>query len=132
MVRAVGGRAVSWMAAAPPLTRAPPPAPPLASHPCATLWRVPRFYDKAHKLDVLDFFKGVAVHPDALPPLVFGAVGRCVWRDVGTTALGFRLMMKVIDYSFMAALTALAAPLLPDFKRAVAAGAAAGKGKKAA
>ena len=26
-----------------------------------------RFYDKAHKLDVLDFFKAQAVHPDALP-----------------------------------------------------------------
>lgn len=30
-----------------------------------------RFYDKAHKLDVLDFFKAQAVHPDALPDAVF-------------------------------------------------------------
>jgi short-subunit dehydrogenase len=101
-----------------------------------------RFYDKAARLDVLDFFKGVAVHPDALPPLVFGSIGRTVWRDIGSTALGFRLLMKVVDYNLMATLTALAAPLLPDFKRAVAAssGSAAGagagagdaKGKKAA
>jgi short-subunit dehydrogenase len=97
-----------------------------------------RFYDKAARLDVLDFFKGVAVHPDALPPLVFGAIGRTGWRDIGSTALGFRLLMKLVDYNLMASLTALAAPLLPDFKRAVAASAAAsaggggGKGKKAA
>ena len=92
-----------------------------------------RFYDKAHRLDVLDFFKGVAVHPDALPPLVFGCIGKTVWRDIGSTALGFRLLMKVVDYNLMASLTALAAPLLPDFKRAVAAGSGGGgKGKKAA
>jgi hypothetical protein len=30
-----------------------------------------RFYDKAHKLDVLDFFKARAVHPDELPDAVF-------------------------------------------------------------
>lgn len=84
---------------------------------------------------MLDFFKGVAVHPDALPPLVFGSVGKTVWRDIGSTALGFRLLMKVVDYNLMASVTALAAPLLPDFKRAVAAGRASvgaggeGKGK---
>ncbi len=81
-----------------------------------------RFYDKAHKLDVLAFFRGVAVSPDALPPLVFGSVGRTVWRDVGSTALAFRLMMKVVDYNLMAVATAVAAPLMPDFQRAVAAG----------
>ena len=81
-----------------------------------------RFYDRAHKLDVLAFFRGVAVSPDALPPLVFGAVGRTVWRDVGSTALAFRLMMKVVDYNLMAVATAVAAPLMPDFRRAVAAG----------
>ncbi|EFJ44212.1 hypothetical protein VOLCADRAFT_32150, partial [Volvox carteri f. nagariensis] len=50
-----------------------------------------RFYDKAHKLDALDFFKRFAVHPDELPDTVFASVGRTVWRDVGPTALGFRL-----------------------------------------
>lgn len=86
-----------------------------------------RFYDRAHKLGVLDFFRGVAVHPDALPPAVFGAVGRTAWRDVGPTALAFRLMMKVVDFNFMATASALAAPLLPDFKLAVADAAAKAK-----
>lgn len=34
-------------------------------------WCLCRFYDKAHKLDVLDFFKARAVHPDELPNAVF-------------------------------------------------------------
>ena len=86
-----------------------------------------RFYDRAHKLGVLDFFRGVAVHPDALPPAVFGAVGRTAWRDVGPTAVAFRLMMKLVDFNAMATLSALAAPLLPDFKLAVADAAAKAK-----
>ena len=42
-----------------------------------------RFYDKAHKLDVLDFFKAQAVHPDAVPVAVFRCIGRTVWADIG-------------------------------------------------
>ena len=42
-----------------------------------------RFYDKAHKLDVLDFFKAQAVHPDAVPDAVFKCIGRTVWADIG-------------------------------------------------
>ena len=42
-----------------------------------------RFYDKAHKLDVLDFFKAQAVHPDAVPDAVFRCIGRTVWADIG-------------------------------------------------
>ena len=42
-----------------------------------------RFYDKAHKLDVLDFFKAKAVHPDAVPDAVFRCIGRTVWADIG-------------------------------------------------
>ena len=55
---------------------------------------------------------------------LFGCVacaGRTVWADIGTTALCFRLAMKLMDYNLMATLTALAAPMLPDFKKAMAA-----------
>ena len=75
-----------------------------------------RFYDKAHSLDILKFFKGQAVQADALPDAVFASIGRTVWRDVGPTAVLFRLLMKLVDYNFMASLTAVAAPLLPDFR----------------
>ena len=76
-----------------------------------------RFYDKAHKLDVLEFFKGQAVDPDSLPDAVFAAIGRTVWHDIGFTALAFRLMMKMVDYNLMALATSRLAPLLPDFRK---------------
>lgn len=165
-----------------------------------------RFYDKAHKIDALDFFKKFAVSPDELPdtvscvlhcpwafedvanlhvcrswPLVsltkeqgrkgvikvvceepapaprpppcscsdltcvqvFASIGRTVFRDIGPTALGFRLVMKVggspahaqehhhhpitiisppfpvqvMDYGFFAWLTSRTAGTMPDFKR---------------
>ena len=47
--------------------------------------------------------------------------GRTVWADIGTTAVCFRLAMKLIDYNLMASATALLAPMLPDFKKAMAA-----------
>ncbi|GFR47579.1 hypothetical protein Agub_g9307 [Astrephomene gubernaculifera] len=83
-----------------------------------------RFYDKAHKLDALDFFKRFAVHPDALPDTVFASVGRTVWRDVGPTALAFRMVTKIADYNFLATVIALFGRYMPDFKRAQADGAA--------
>ena len=36
------------------------------------------------------------------------------------TMLGCRLLMKVVDYNLMASATALAGPLLPDFRKAQA------------
>ena len=34
-------------------------------------------------MDVLDFFKAQAVHPDAVPDAVFRCIGRTVWADIG-------------------------------------------------
>mmetsp|Transcript_15276 Transcript_15276/g.38850 ORF Transcript_15276/g.38850 Transcript_15276/m.38850 type:complete len:217 (-) Transcript_15276:189-839(-) len=78
-----------------------------------------RFYDNQKKIDLLDFFKGLSVSPDELPDVIFGSVGRTVWRDVGGTAIAFRMMMKFIDYNFLATLLSHIAHLLPDFKRHV-------------
>lgn len=44
-------------------------------------------------------------------------MGRTVWHDIGLTAIGFRLMMKVVDYNFMAIMTSRFATMMPDFKR---------------
>ncbi|KXZ54212.1 hypothetical protein GPECTOR_5g304 [Gonium pectorale] len=79
-----------------------------------------RFYDKAHKLDALDFFKRFAVNPDELPDTVFASIGRTVWRDVGPTALAFRMLTKVIDYNFLSTVIAAFGRYMPDFKRASA------------
>lgn len=49
---------------------------------------------QAHKLDAMEFFKKMAVSPDDLPDAIFASVGRLVWRDIGPTALGFRLLLK--------------------------------------
>ncbi len=50
---------------------------------------------QAHKLDAMEFFKKMAVDPEDLPDTIFASIGRLVWRDVGPTAIGFRLLMKV-------------------------------------
>lgn len=77
-----------------------------------------RFYDKLDvKMDILDFFRGVAVTADQIPDLVFGSVGRAVWRDLGPTAVAFRIMMKFMDFGILAAIAAEFAPFLPDFRR---------------
>eukprot|EP00798_Chlamydomonas_sp_ICE-L_P010127 gene10127-8027_t len=89
-----------------------------------------RFYDKAHKIDMLDFFKQFAVSPDDLPDTVFASIGRTVWRDIGPTAIIFRIMMKIIDYNFMASAASLFAKQLPDFKRQQAAEAAEAAARK--
>jgi short-subunit dehydrogenase len=88
----------------------------LAVHPSPV---ASRFYDTATgnaAIPMLDAFKKLAVGPDALPDIIFASVGRCLWKDVGPVAYGFRLVEKVVD---LGALFSLAAPvmhLMPDFK----------------
>lgn len=76
-----------------------------------------RFYEKAHKIDMLDFFKQFSVDPDTLPDKYMQAIGRTVWADVGATAIIFRLMMKVVDYTFLSTLLSNIAHLMPDYQR---------------
>ena len=93
---------------------------------------IPRFYDKAHKIDMLEFFKQFAVSPDELPDAVFASIGRTIWRDIGPTAISFRMLMKIIDYNFLSFMASMFSKYLPDFKRQQATeAAAAGSGKKA-
>ena len=49
---------------------------------------------QAHKIDMLDFFKSFAVSADELPDVIFGSIGRTVWRDIGATAVFFRLVRR--------------------------------------
>ena len=76
-----------------------------------------RFYDKAHKMDMLNFFKNFCVDPDTLPEQILRAVGRTVWVDIGATAIFFRVMMKIMDYNFLATLLSNIAHWMPDYKR---------------
>lgn len=76
-----------------------------------------RFYDKAHKLDALDFFKQFAVAPEELPDKVFASIGRTVFRDIGVVALVFRMIPKILDYNFLATIISLFGSTSGDFKR---------------
>mmetsp|Transcript_18322 Transcript_18322/g.43827 ORF Transcript_18322/g.43827 Transcript_18322/m.43827 type:complete len:203 (+) Transcript_18322:502-1110(+) len=76
-----------------------------------------RFYDNQKQIDLLDFFKTLSVSPDELPDVIFGSIGRTVWRDIGGTAIAFRLLMKAVDYNFLASLLSKISHLLPDFRR---------------
>mmetsp|Transcript_8741 Transcript_8741/g.26295 ORF Transcript_8741/g.26295 Transcript_8741/m.26295 type:complete len:319 (+) Transcript_8741:99-1055(+) len=74
------------------------------------------FYNKVeHKIDSMESFKKVAVDPSELPRDIFASVGRCVMRDVGGTAIGMRVGVSLVPYSFLAYLIALVAPFLPDY-----------------
>ena len=54
----------------------------------------------------------------ALP--ILDTQAQCILNPcAGTTALCFRLAMKLMDYNLMATITALMAPFLPDFKKAM-------------
>jgi len=76
-----------------------------------------RFYNAADTgTSMLDFFAKFAVTAESLPRLIFGAVGRTVWRDLGLTAIGFRLMTKFLDYNFLAVMTASTAHTMKDFR----------------
>lgn len=99
-----------------------------------------RFYDNAHKLGALEFFKKMAVGPDELPDVIFASIGKVrmrtcparpetlahsgsldclqvIWRDIGPTAVGFRLLMKILDYNLFATIIALTARFTDDFKK---------------
>lgn len=88
----------------------------LAFHPSPV---ATNFYDKAHKLDALAFFMNFAVKPDSLPTEMFKVVGRAVWWDSGAVAVGFRMLLKVFDYGFFAALISRFAHTMSDYKKNV-------------
>lgn len=75
------------------------------------------FYEKAHKLDSLNFFMSFAVQPDALPQEIFRPIGRVVWYDIGGVAIGFRMLLKLIDYGCFATFISYFAHALGDFKK---------------
>lgn len=70
-----------------------------------------------HQIDLLDLFNRLAVPPEALPDAMFGAMGRCVYRDFGGIAMIFRLVSKLVDFNALAWLTAATAHTMPDFKK---------------
>ena len=78
-----------------------------------------RFYDNAHKLDSLNFFMKFAVKPEELPTEMFRPIGRVLWHDVGAVAVGFRMLLKLLDYGFFATLISRFAHFMGDYKKNV-------------
>jgi short-subunit dehydrogenase len=78
-----------------------------------------RFYDNAHKLDSLNFFMKFAVKPEELPMEIFRPIGRVLWHDIGAVAVGFRLLLKLLDYGFFATLISRFAHFMGDYKKNV-------------
>jgi len=72
---------------------------------------------KVAQRDALDFFKRFWVQPETLPDRIFAAIGRCVWLDIGPTAYGFRMMMKLFDYNAFGYLIAQVAHTMGDYKK---------------
>ena len=50
---------------------------------------------------------------------MFKVVGRAVWWDSGSVAVGFRMLLKVFDYGFFAALISRFAHTMSDYKKNV-------------
>jgi len=75
------------------------------------------FYDKAHKLDAMEFFKKFSVGPDELPDAIFAAVGRSVLRDLGGVCVMFRLVNKLMDMNMLTMITRATAHTMDDFKK---------------
>jgi len=89
----------------------------LAVHPSPVASNFYSNKEQKAKMDALDFFQGFAISPDKLPDEILRAIGRTVYTDIGPTAYSFRLMMKVVDYNFLATLMSKIAHHLPDYKR---------------
>jgi len=75
------------------------------------------FYDKAHKLDSLNFFMKLAVKPEELPDEIIRPIGRVLWHDIGGVAIGFRMLLKLFDYGFFATLISRFAHFMGDYKK---------------
>ncbi|KAM3568880.1 hypothetical protein VYU27_009006 [Nannochloropsis oceanica] len=74
-----------------------------------------RFYDKTHKMEMLDMVKKTAVAPDELPSQIFSGIGRCHWYDQGAFAVLVRAGTAPLAYNAMVQVFAGIAHWLPDF-----------------
>ncbi len=68
-------------------------------------------------MGAVKFFQKMAVGPEQLPDIIFASIGRCIWKDIGPVAIGFRLLEKTID---LGAMFTAATPIMhrmPDFQQ---------------
>ena len=63
-------------------------------------------------------FQKLGVPAEELPSVIFSGIGRTVHRDIGLTAVLFRVLVKWLDYNLFACIICLIAPLMTDYKQA--------------
>lgn len=76
------------------------------------------FFQKVdHKLDALEMAKQTAVGPDSIPPLMNSCVGRCHLGDMGSMAVGVRILTALMPYDFLTGCFSFFAPFMGDYKK---------------
>ena len=63
-------------------------------------------------------FQSFGVPAEELPAVIFSGIGRTVFRDIGYTSIGFRTLVKVLDYNLFAYIMCFTAHWLRDYKDA--------------
>ncbi len=86
----------------------------LAVHPSPV---ASNFFDKAHKLDSLEMAQKSAVSPSSVPALMLSCVGRCHLGDMGSMAVGVRVLTALMPYDFLAGCFSFFAPYMGDYKK---------------
>lgn len=75
-----------------------------------------RFYEGAHAIGALEFFKSTATGPDAIAQACFRTLGRRVVIDQGYYAPMMRALGKVLDPCLLAEIVVMQAPTMKDYK----------------
>lgn len=75
------------------------------------------FYQGAHQLDALMFFKSTATGPEAIANALFSTVGRSTVCDQGYYPPVVRIILKIIDIALLGDIIAFTASSLGDFKK---------------
>lgn len=73
------------------------------------------FYNGAHEIDMLKFFKSTATTPDNIADAMLAGGGRLVVVDQGYYSAAVRTLLKIADINFIAECTKLTAPTMADF-----------------
>ena len=76
------------------------------------------FYQGAHKLDAIEFFKSTATGPERIADVCLDSVGKCVVRDQGYYPILLRILLKLVDVNFISEIIALTAHRMKDFRAA--------------
>ncbi len=85
------------------------------------------FYKNAAGFSVLENVKNMAAPPSVLADAVFRAAGRVVVLDQGWMTIGFRCLLKFLDWNFLSSLMVPILPMTSDYKLQLSKGLAANK-----